>query len=112
MAQDASHVKTLIIQAEEARLMDAPSRLKESYTALFRLNQSLMGEYTKRSSNHAALMSALKGVNQCLQTAARCRLGRPASTLITRCRSAIQSKKWDTLLSVLQHGQEQGSVAP
>lgn len=47
--------------------------MKKAYTELYRINEDLIGEYNKRSINHANLLESLKKVNQMIQKAAKLR---------------------------------------
>lgn len=66
-------VKTLVVQAEDARLLvDMPS-MRRYYGELRTLHGELMGDYAKRQANHTALVTTLKEVNQMIQKTANLR---------------------------------------
>ena len=52
------------------------------YGELFDLNLELIMEHTKRATNHAELLLALKEVNQMIQKAARLRMGGAKTRII------------------------------
>ena len=49
-------------------------RMKDTYQDLQKLNEDLIGEYTKRATNHDSLMKALKKVNDMIQRASNLRI--------------------------------------
>jgi Bardet-Biedl syndrome 2 protein len=49
--------------------------LRGIYADLYMLNTELVGEYVKRSTNHQALLAALKAVNRMIQKASCLRMG-------------------------------------
>lgn len=81
--------------------------MRRYYSELFTLNNQLLGEYTKRSTNHQALLDALKDVNSMIQLAARLRYGAPKSTVITACRKAIKNNNIHALFYIVKTGKEE-----
>ena len=61
-------------------------------------------ENTKRATNHAELLDALKLVNIMIQHAARLRVGGPSARLVTACRAAIKDNNTVALLRIIKDG--------
>lgn len=66
-------VKTLVVQAEDARLLVDMPAMRRYYGELRTLHGELMGDYAKRLANHTALVGTLKEVNQMIQKTANLR---------------------------------------
>ena len=81
--------------------------MRRYYSELFTLNNQLMGEYTKRSTNHQALLDALKEVNNMIQLAARLRFGNAKATVIAACRKAIKNNNIHALFYIVKTGKEE-----
>uniref|UniRef100_K3WPT3 Bardet-Biedl syndrome 2 protein homolog n=1 Tax=Globisporangium ultimum (strain ATCC 200006 / CBS 805.95 / DAOM BR144) TaxID=431595 RepID=K3WPT3_GLOUD len=107
MADDSNQVKNLIIRAEDARILNDMSRMRRYYSELFTLNNQLLGEYTKRSTNHQALLDALKEVNSMIQLAARLRFGNAKQTVVAACRKAIKNNNIHALFYIVKTGKEE-----
>merc|ERR1740117_236200 len=69
MADNSNLVKTLVIKAEDARLLGDMELMQQIYSNLYDLNKDLVIEHAKRSNNHERLLAALKEVNQMIQKA-------------------------------------------
>ncbi len=78
--------------------------MKRMYADLFSLNQELIGEYTKRSTNQTELLNALKQVNQMIQRAARLRVGNAQTRVVSACRNAIKDNNIQSLFHIIEHG--------
>ncbi|CEG36210.1 bardet-biedl syndrome 2 protein homolog [Plasmopara halstedii] len=107
MADDSNQVKNLIIRAEDSRILNDMPRMRQFYSELFSLNNQLLGEYTKRSTNHQVLLDALKEVNNMIQLAARLRFGSAKSTVIAACRKAIKNNNIHGLFHIVKTGKEE-----
>ncbi|RHZ11526.1 hypothetical protein DYB26_014644 [Aphanomyces astaci] len=81
--------------------------MRSYYAELFTLNNQLLGEYTKRATNHQALLDALKDVNGMIQLAARLRHGQPKSAVILACRKAIKANNIHALFYIVKTGREE-----
>lgn len=110
MADESQHVKNLVIQAEDARLLENPTLMKHHYAQLFTLNNQLLGEYRKRSSNHQALLEALKQVNHVIQLAGRLRMGQAKTLIIKSCRSAIKNNNVHALFHIIHSGHAENPI--
>mmetsp|Transcript_41527 Transcript_41527/g.81439 ORF Transcript_41527/g.81439 Transcript_41527/m.81439 type:complete len:719 (+) Transcript_41527:72-2228(+) len=104
IADTSNLVKTLVIKAEDARMLNDVSIMNNSYAQLYELNRELLGEYTKRANNHAALLKALKDVNQMIQKAARLRMGEFKSRVVASCRKAVKANNTEQLFNVIKTG--------
>uniref|UniRef100_A0A8B9KSG7 Bardet-Biedl syndrome 2 protein homolog n=1 Tax=Astyanax mexicanus TaxID=7994 RepID=A0A8B9KSG7_ASTMX len=91
MADHSNHIRNMLVQAEDARLMGDLKNMKKRYIELYDLNRDLINEYKIRSNNHNALLACLKAVNQAIQRAGRLRVGKPKNQVITACRDAIKN---------------------
>ncbi|RHY51442.1 hypothetical protein DYB38_001027 [Aphanomyces astaci] len=105
MADDSNQLKHLVIRAEDARILH--DIMRSYYAELFTLNNQLLGEYTKRATNHQALLDALKDVNGMIQLAARLRHGQPKSAVILACRKAIKANNIHALFYIVKTGREE-----
>ncbi|KAF0683990.1 Aste57867_24071 [Aphanomyces stellatus] len=107
MADDSNQIKHLVIRAEDARILNDMRGMRSFYSELFSLNNQLLGEYTKRATNHQALLDALKEVNSMIQLAARLRNGAPKSAVIVACRKAIKANNIHALFYIVKTGREE-----
>ncbi|CAD7699113.1 unnamed protein product [Ostreobium quekettii] len=103
-ADATSLVKTLVVKAEDARALDDMEAMKRAYRQLHELNRDLLSEQTKRATNHAQLLGALKDVNSMIQKASRLRVGQAKTNVVTVCRNAVKNNNVGALLKILQGG--------
>ncbi|XP_048828415.1 Bardet-Biedl syndrome 2 protein homolog [Brienomyrus brachyistius] len=104
MADHSNHIRTMLVQAEDARLMGDVRNMKKRYIELYDLNRDLINEYKIRSNNHNALIACLKSVNQAIQRAGRLRVGRAKTQVITACRDAIRNNNINALFKIMRAG--------
>ncbi|XP_053478959.1 Bardet-Biedl syndrome 2 protein homolog [Ictalurus furcatus] len=104
MADHSSHIRNMLVQAEDARLMGDLKTMKKRYIELYNLNRDLINEYKIRSNNHNALLTRLKAVNQAIQRAGRLRVGKPKNQVITACRDAIKNNNINALFKLMRAG--------
>uniref|UniRef100_A0A7S0QX50 Bardet-Biedl syndrome 2 protein homolog n=1 Tax=Pyramimonas obovata TaxID=1411642 RepID=A0A7S0QX50_9CHLO len=104
MADSSNLVKTLVIKAEDARILNNMGLMHKMYQNLFNLNRELIMEHTKRSTNHQELLAALKEVNQMIQKAARLRVGTPKTRVVAACRNAIKTNNIHSLFKIMKMG--------
>ncbi|KAK3548840.1 hypothetical protein QTP70_020716 [Hemibagrus guttatus] len=104
MADHSSHIRNMLVQAEDARLMGDLKTMKKRYIELYDLNRDLINEYKIRSNNHNALLTRLKAVNQAIQRAGRLRVGKPKNQVITACREAIKNNNINALFKIMRAG--------
>lgn len=107
MADRTAVVKTLVVKAEDSRLLGDMPSMKSHYAGLFNVNNELLAELKKRQTNHNELLDCLKKVNNMIQKAARLRVGRPKADVIASCRAAIKTNNISRLFEIIQHGKSQ-----
>ncbi|KAK3236701.1 hypothetical protein CYMTET_53174, partial [Cymbomonas tetramitiformis] len=110
MADSSNLVKTLVIKAEDARILTNMELMRRMYQQLYDLNRELIMEHTKRSTNHAELLAALKEVNQMIQKAARLRVGTAKTRVVAACRNAIKSNNIHSLFKIMKLGETTAAV--
>eukprot|EP01034_Spumella_vulgaris_P021413 gene21413-27443_t len=104
MADDSQRVKSLVIRAEDSRLMSDMDGTRRSYTELNALNQQLVAGYGVRAANHESRLAALKEVNQMIQRAANLRMGKSKSRVVTDCRAAVKLNNMNSLFRIIRQG--------
>ena len=104
MAETSSTVKALVIKAEDARIMSNMPLMRRHYNQLYSLNSQLLGEYTVRKNNNAALMEALRDVNAMIKKASNLRFGPPRTRCVAEARAAIKANNVQQLISVITNG--------
>jgi Bardet-Biedl syndrome 2 protein len=111
IADSSNLIKTLVIRAEDARLLGNMSAMMKMYGQLQELNGELISEYKKRANNHAELLRCLKDVNQMIQKAARLRMGDMKNNVVAACRKAIKGNNIQALFKIIKLGGQSGSGA-
>jgi Bardet-Biedl syndrome 2 protein len=136
MADSSNLIKTLVIKAEDARILNQMYHylansfaychyfskvMKKMYNNLYELNQTLIGkisirlrlevnfvagEYQKRRNNFGALLDELKFVNQIIQRHARLRVGTVKTRIVAYCRAAIKANNRQALFQIIKFGKE------
>uniref|UniRef100_A0A2R8N0F2 Bardet-Biedl syndrome 2 protein homolog n=1 Tax=Callithrix jacchus TaxID=9483 RepID=A0A2R8N0F2_CALJA len=104
MADHSNLIRSLLVRAEDARLMRDMKTMKSRYMELYDLNRDLLNGYKIRCNNHTELLGNLKAVNQAIQRAGRLRVGKPKNQVITACRDAIRSNNINTLFRIMRGG--------
>lgn len=104
IADSSNLAKTLVVKAEDARILGEMGAMREAYRQLNGLNGELIGEYTKRARNHEQLLAALKQVNQMIQRAAKLRVGPTKALVVTACREAVKANNIQALLKIIKDG--------
>lgn len=107
MADASNVIKTLVIKAEDARLLGDTKTMSQHYLELYKLNKELLGTHTERADNHQQLLSNLKLVNQMIQKAARLRCGTHKAQVVAACRDAIQTNSVNSLIDIFRLGHSQ-----
>jgi Bardet-Biedl syndrome 2 protein len=97
MADQSNAAKTLVIRAEDARILGDVKAMRGAYSELYSLNAELIGEYNKRANNHEQLLAALKEVNHMIQKTARLRVGSAKARVVSECRAAIKANNIHSL---------------
>lgn len=104
MADHSNLIRSLVVRAEDARLMNDMNSMKQSYLKLYDLNRDLVNGYNIRCNNHSELLACLKIVNQGIQKAGRLRVGRPKTQVVTACRNAIKQGDVEKLFKIIECG--------
>lgn len=104
VAECTNDVKAFVVKAEDARILRKMDAMKKAYRKLFELNQELLGEHTKRSTNHEQLLEGLKEVNLMIQKVSRLRVGQAKTNIINLCRAAIKQNDIQSLFKILKDG--------
>lgn len=104
MADHSNLIRSMVVRAEDARLMGDMKNMKKGYMELYNMNRDLINGYKIRCSNHQELLVALKQVNQIIQKAGRVRVGRFKTQVISACRSAIKNNNVSSLYKIIKTG--------
>lgn len=104
MADNSQVVKTLVIKAEDLRILGDMSKMRFAYEELHNMNNNLLKEYNKRTGNQEALLACLKDVNQMIQKASRLRVGDCKTKVVTESRNAIKNNNIKALFNLVQNG--------
>lgn len=104
MADHSNLIRSLVVRAEDARLMGDMRNMRRGYMELYDLNRDLINGYKIRCNNHQELLSCLKLVNQTIQKAGQLRVGKPKSVVISSCREAIKNSNISALLKIIKTG--------
>ncbi|XP_013786899.1 Bardet-Biedl syndrome 2 protein homolog [Limulus polyphemus] len=105
MADNSGVIRSLVIRAEDSRLMGDFKSMRKWYQELYAFNRDLINGYKIRSNNHEELLSCLKQVNQTIQKAGRLRVGRPKTQVINACRAAIKNNNTSSLVRIIRTGE-------
>ncbi|XP_076033729.1 BBSome complex member BBS2-like [Oratosquilla oratoria] len=105
MADHSGVIRTMVVRAEDARLMGDMASMKQWYSELYVLNKDLISGYKIRCNNHQELLNCLKQVNQMIQKAGRLRVGRSKTQVVSACRQAIKTNNVNALIKVIKTGQ-------
>ena len=104
MADSSNQAKTLVIKAEDARILGDIKSMRATYAQLYSLNANLIGEYSKRANNHEQLLASLKEVNHMIQKAAKLRVGSAKARVVSSCRQAIKANNTVALNEIIRTG--------
>ncbi|RDD37377.1 Bardet-Biedl syndrome 2 protein-like protein [Trichoplax sp. H2] len=104
MADHSNLIRSLIVRAEDARIMGDMLNMKRGYMELNTVNRDLISQYSIRCNNHTELLSNLKIVNQTIQKAGRLRVGKSKTQVIAACRAAIKSNNISSLFKIIKAG--------
>ncbi|EPY40825.1 FG-GAPprotein [Angomonas deanei] len=106
MADSAASVKTLLLCAENARLLGDLTTMRKVYSTLYEGNRELMGENAKRVVNFEELKGVLKELNTFIQWAAKLRVGNAKTELVAACRNALKDNRTTALIDLIRDGKE------
>ncbi|CAH1270190.1 BBS2 [Branchiostoma lanceolatum] len=104
MADHSNLIRSMVVRAEDARILADWKNMRKYYMELFDLNRDLVNGYKIRCNNHTELLSCLKLVNQAIQRAGRLRVGRPKTVVVNACREAFKTHNIDALFKIMKVG--------
>ncbi|RUS70724.1 hypothetical protein EGW08_021515 [Elysia chlorotica] len=104
MADHSNLIRSMVVRAEDARIMGDMRSMRKGYMELYDLNRDLISGYNIRCQNHNELVACLKQVNQIIQKAGRVRVGKFKSQVISSCRSAIKNNNTASLFKIIYTG--------
>ncbi|KAK3597584.1 hypothetical protein CHS0354_030126 [Potamilus streckersoni] len=104
MADHSNLIRSMVVRAEDARLMGDMHNMRKGYVELYNMNRDLVNGYKIRCNNHQELLSALKQVNQVIQKAGRLRVGKYKTAVINACRAAIKNNNVNALFKIIKTG--------
>ena len=104
MADHSGVIRSLVVRSEDSRIMADMKSLRKWSGQLYDINRDLVSQYKIRCNNHKELMDTLKDVNQIIQKAARMRLGKSKSMVVSECRSSIKTNNINQLVKVIKTG--------
>ena len=87
------------------RTMRAVQRCKNEQQRCSHDRARVGRRYNKRATNHEALLTALKEVNQVVQRAANLRVGAAKARVVAEARKAIKANDVRALVQLVQEGQ-------
>ena len=101
VAQTSQIIKTLIVQAEDARILGDTGALKAVYQELASANRELLKHHTIRKNNNKTLTNALREMHEIIQCAARMRKGKFQTDVIKNARKALKMNSYTLLVQSL-----------
>ncbi|XP_052064404.1 Bardet-Biedl syndrome 2 protein homolog [Mytilus californianus] len=104
MADHSNLIRSMVVRAEDARLMGDMKNMRKGYLELYNLNRDLINGYKIRCSNHQELLASLKIVNQIIQKSGRLRVGKYKTQVVSACRQAIKSNNVSSLFKIIKTG--------
>ena len=104
MADHSGVIRSLVVRAEDSRIMGDMKSLRKWSSQLYDINRDLVGQYRIRCNNHKELMDTLKEVNQIIQKAARLRIGKSKSVVVNESRNSIKTNNLNQLVKVIKTG--------
>ncbi|XP_005107459.1 Bardet-Biedl syndrome 2 protein homolog [Aplysia californica] len=104
MADHSNLIRSMVVRAEDARIMGDMRSMRKGYMELYDLNRDLIAGYNIRCNNHQELVACLKQVNQIIQKAGRVRVGKYKSQVVTSCRNAIKNNNTSSLFKIIHTG--------
>lgn len=103
-AETSNVVKSLIIHAEDSRILRNLPATRTAYGDLFDMNRELMVEHGKRYENHSELLSALKSVNKMITKASKLRYGVDSQKVIKAMRKAVKENNTQKMFRIVRFG--------
>nr|XP_018903304.1 PREDICTED: Bardet-Biedl syndrome 2 protein homolog [Bemisia tabaci] len=103
-ADNVSMIKSLIVQAEDARILKLMKNMRDCYVQLYQLNKEMTANSKIVCENHSNLMNILKNINSIIQHATRLHVGKNKSEIISLSRNATANNNVDALIKIIQTG--------
>ncbi|XP_062616260.1 Bardet-Biedl syndrome 2 protein homolog [Saccostrea cucullata] len=104
MADHSNLIRSMVVRAEDARLMGDMKNMRKGYMELYNMNRDLINGYKIRCGNHQELLACLKQLNQMIQKAGRLRVGKYKTQVVSACRAAIKSNNVSALFKIIKTG--------
>lgn len=104
IADHSNLIRSMVVRAEDTRLIGDMKTMKRGYIELYNLNRDLVRDYNIRCNNHTELVSYLKQVNLVIQKASRLRVGKYKTQVVTLCRAAIKNNNISALVKIITTG--------
>ena len=104
MADHSGVIRSLVVRSEDSRIMADMKSVRKWTGQLYDINRDLVSQYKIRCNNHKELMDTLKDVNMIIQKAARLRIGKSKSMVVSECRNSIKTNNINQLVKVIKTG--------
>jgi Bardet-Biedl syndrome 2 protein len=101
VADSSTTVRSLIVRAEDGRLLRDWDSVRRIQTDLSAVNRQLLNDYRVREKSHSDLVATLKNINTLIQEAANLRVGKFKTNLIQSCRLAIKQNNLNSLSKII-----------
>ncbi|XP_077966943.1 BBSome complex member BBS2-like isoform X2 [Styela clava] len=104
MSDHSNLIRSLVVRAEDSRLMGDHTNMRRGYSELYSLNQDLVNGYHIRCSNHTELLECLRQVNKGIQRAGNLRVGKHKTGVVNGCREAVKKSDASALVRIMKAG--------
>eukprot|EP00825_Cyclidium_porcatum_P052533 TRINITY_DN9982_c0_g1_i4.p1 TRINITY_DN9982_c0_g1~~TRINITY_DN9982_c0_g1_i4.p1 ORF type:complete len:759 (+),score=141.49 TRINITY_DN9982_c0_g1_i4:123-2399(+) len=106
IADSINNIKTMIVKAEDSKILGDMNYVRKYYTEVMGENKQLFTELTKQQQNSQILMDGLREINSMINKAGNLRIGQFKTKVINLCRQAIKSNNFIQLLQIIENGNE------
>ncbi|KAF8568613.1 hypothetical protein P879_07797 [Paragonimus westermani] len=106
VAEKMDLIGTLLIRAEDQRLMGCWGTAKQMYTELLYTNRDLLTGYQSRVCEHRTLSDCQKRLNQFIEQASSLRVGKFKTKVVSLCHQALKTNNLGALFKVVRTGVE------
>ncbi|KAF7256368.1 hypothetical protein EG68_06037 [Paragonimus skrjabini miyazakii] len=106
MAEKMDQIGTLLVRAEDQRLMGCWGAAKQMYTELLYTNRDLLTGYQSRICEHRTLSDCQRRLNQFIQQASSLRVGKFQTKIMSLCHQALQTNNLGAFFKVVRTGVE------
>jgi Bardet-Biedl syndrome 2 protein len=104
-----ANLKDLIVRIENSEMIGQYQTLYDSVVECERLNEEIGREHVKRIANKAVIGAGNQKVNAMIQKFAELRKGAARNALLQLARKELQSRSFQKLAYVLEHGRAIGA---